>query len=114
MLDEKQLNEIKARAEAATPGPWDWYGDVGRLENSQRVDVISADCDYNRGAWSICSDTDAAFIANARQDVPALIEEIELLRAALERIGRTYWKVYKPEAAQEEIRKIVGAALELD
>lgn len=80
-LSEQQLAEICARAEAATPGPWCtdgaeiytgteylpwsslWIGETCRAD----------DCHGSRD--------DAAFIAAARTDVPALLAEIERLRA---------------------------------
>jgi hypothetical protein len=38
--------------------------------------------------------------------------EAERLRAVLERLGRAFWKLYTPEGAQYEIRRIVKEALE--
>lgn len=82
-LSEQQLAEIRARAEAATPGPWctdDWEIYTGTeylpwsslwIGETCRAD----DCHGSRD--------DAAFIAAARTDVPALLAEVERLRAAL-------------------------------
>lgn len=78
-MSELDLKPIKERVEAATPGPWvrEWAfsthfvvpaaaervadGNVARLKPHQRAD--------------------AEFIAGARQDVPALIAEVDRLRA---------------------------------
>jgi hypothetical protein len=74
-MDEKRLNEIKARAEAATPGPW--------------VDWLDNPCDES---WARSWPQDAEFIGHARQDVPDLVAEVEWLTAALEEIaGMTYF-----------------------
>lgn len=81
MNDNKlDLEAIRKRAEAATEGLWTNFEDVAYLERRQvyeydeltetNVDVI-ADCRRIQ---------DAEFIANARQDVPALIAEVERLR----------------------------------
>lgn len=68
-MDKERIEEIKARAEAATPGPW-------RVLRWTRVWSIPAD------AWVVAgyddTDTcDAAFIAAARQDIPDLLAAIE-------------------------------------
>lgn len=72
MMEQKRLDEIKARCEAATAGPWYEYMDsVTTTPNRPYLD------DY------ICEDmepTDADFIAEARQDIPDLLSEVERLR----------------------------------
>jgi hypothetical protein len=80
------LDAIKRRTEAATPGPWqelatDWNdngfmvsGYVARLRDDGRVDDITGDG---------LPLADAEFIAHARTDIPALVAEIESLRAKL-------------------------------
>lgn len=68
-MDAKYLAEIKAREQAATPGPWD-----------DKVTAV-----YKDGtAIRICGnfnrfETDAFFIAHARTDIPALVAEVERL-----------------------------------
>jgi hypothetical protein len=92
-MNEKRLNEIKARAEAATPGEWqyiacesaDWLlGNMRPIETleelSTQVDLLNPYSDHE------FSEEDLAFIAHARQDVPDLVAEVERLRAALEEI----------------------------
>lgn len=72
------LDAIRARAEAATEGPWfAWDRAVG---------------------WNIVitRPEDAAFIAAARTDVPALLAEVERLREALA----------ASEAQVERVRKL--------
>ena len=65
---EAKLQEIKARAEAATPGPWVYeFGSV-----------ISHATEAGLGVGK--SSVDMDFIANARQDIPALLRLIEVLR----------------------------------
>ena len=60
-MDEKRLAEIEARVDASSPGPWTWK-----------------DC----GARA----RDHEFIANAREDVPALVAEVRRLRTSLTNI----------------------------
>lgn len=65
-----RLDQIKGRADAATPGPWGW-----RRNNDGFVEMT---------AWEsagLCSDKDGEFIAHARTDV----EQMETaLRAVLD------------------------------
>ncbi len=62
-MDQKYLAEIKAREQAATPGPWEddiadiWLGD--------------------RHIAEVYSTSDTTFIAHARADIPALLAEVE-------------------------------------
>ena len=64
-----RLNEIEARANAATEGPWegirypDWF--LGRVIVSGELSVCVAE--------DFPDDADAEFIAHARTDVPALV-----------------------------------------
>ena len=72
------LNAIKARANAATEGPWGVkdarvFGDDGRTQ----VCTLSG-----TRAWL----PDAEFIAHARTDVPALVAEVERLRGVVDRV----------------------------
>jgi len=69
-VDQKTLDAIKARCEAATPGPWTVsLGDLHCIipEDSNGIND-----------WHFC--------ANAREDVPALVAEVERLQAEVERL----------------------------
>jgi hypothetical protein len=81
------LDAIRARADAATPGPWMHATHTGRKDGVSLVGQISkrgtgqavavlADSDVRQRA------KDAEFVAHAREDVPALVAEVERLRAA--------------------------------
>ena len=82
-MNAEQLNEIKARAEAATPGPWR----VQIHEPSLSRMVVSDNCtlDIDFGYVGNRTEEDAEFVANARVDIPALIAEIERLHKELGR-----------------------------
>jgi hypothetical protein len=79
-----KLQEIKARAEAATPGPWEEY------VHTSIFAVIEGTLDSHRGHIADASINDefdppqasnnADFIANARQDIPALLRLVKVLR----------------------------------
>jgi len=76
-MTDDELKAIKARAEAATPGPWATV--LGRYVLS-RADAFKGQPD-----WPLMPKTaeDATFIAHARMDMPALVAEVERLRDAL-------------------------------
>ena len=98
-MNEQRLQEIKERAEKATPGPWKVYQDA--ISTSIGTEFIHpqlngpmpviTDAYHVGGAINIyIDDADAEFIAHARQDVPALIAEIERLRSVIWRISDRY------------------------
>jgi len=70
----EELAEIKAREQAAAPGPW-WI--------SANFKII-----IPKGGALEKSSENMIFIARARQDVPALIVEVERLNAENERLTR--------------------------
>jgi len=93
-VNKEQLNAIRARCEAATPGPW------GLVRGTDNLIIANADTEYVP-ADVICSifrgltpcsihpftdklSVNAEFIANARQDIPALLDYIAELEAKLE------------------------------
>ena len=84
-----RLDEIQARADAATEGSWDYY----------RPHYMSGyySITYGSGADVAieASEADAEFIAAARTDVPALVAA---LRAVLDVIGPHYATMLRREA----------------
>ena len=93
-----RLNEIEARANAATGGPWGWRNTQDVYLMGARSRVVMAfermgmqgaqpsfrrddGCLYPAGKENINTFADAAFIAHARTDVPALVAA---LRAVLD------------------------------
>ncbi len=105
-MDEAQLEAIKARAEKATPGPW-YYDEEGcRAYIWQSGSLLDSVCHLqvsNRPGWR----KDAAFIAHARTDLPALVEEVERLREALRNIAVVDW--LSLEAARDVARYALEA-----
>ena len=76
-MTRNDLDAIQARADAATPGPW--FVEHGRIHSGsiQRFDWVAIASMTGSRVWL----PDAQFIAQAREDVPALIAEIRELRA---------------------------------
>ena len=76
MISDKELAEIRKRAEAATPGPWKAFiEDRGFQSGSSFIQTQGEDIELI-GA----TEEDYDFIANARQDIPKLLDEIERLK----------------------------------
>lgn len=78
MTDEER-EQIRERAEKATPGPWE------RGYGSRYGDVL-AWRDGGVGQYALATtnahvkEDNAAFIAHARTDIPALLAEVDALR----------------------------------
>jgi hypothetical protein len=75
------LEPIKAREQVATPGPWELVGSTEILAHSDTPEaIVLADTNFWARPATPQQRADAAFIAAARTDVPALIAEVEYLR----------------------------------
>ena len=102
MLTDKQLEEIRERADKATPGPWKTHraqqhqGNKWWI-NSQSVRDYPEAQPNGRFIAQVGSgssgrkefvEMDSVFISNARQDIPLLLDTIEELKKEKE-----YYKV---------------------
>ena len=81
-MTREQLNAIRARVEAATPGPWEagtafCCPDMGWIDGPKRMV-----CPVYEGAkrTHTLDANDAEFVASAREDVPVLLAEVEGMR----------------------------------
>ena len=72
-LSNVRLTEIRQRARAATPGPWEFDAAAGNVYGEDGEYLIAADCEGRDG--------NGPFIAACRQDVEDLLAEVERLRA---------------------------------
>ncbi len=93
-MTEDELNDIEARANAATPGVWisgKYPGEKHMVRQETWVGCVDPthdDCAIAQAVALVRLGHDdaivnAAFIAHARADIPALIAEIRRLRALL-------------------------------
>jgi hypothetical protein len=77
MLSDNELLAIRIRTEKATKGPWKAYVEGRDFEcGSSFIQTASLDIELI-GA----TEADYDFIANVRQDIPKLLDEIDRLRA---------------------------------
>lgn len=86
------LDEIRARADAATPGPWSAVPDA-ETDRAWVSTPYDEDLDDVSVVTDFTSTPDAEFISHSREDVPALAAA---LRAVLDKIerGRTKSGMY--------------------
>jgi hypothetical protein len=84
-MTEAELAEIESRCQAAAPGPW--RSMVEGRDHTSGDSFIMLGTERERGDDMYisvgprpASAPDQDFIANARQDIPRLIEEIRRLR----------------------------------
>ncbi|MBV7270742.1 hypothetical protein [Winogradskyella luteola] len=81
MIDEKELKEIEKRCKYSTRGPWKAYIE-GRDHSSGSHFIMTGDENDRGEDFEIegARVDDYIFIANAKQDIPKLIDEIRRLK----------------------------------
>lgn len=96
-MTDEELAAIRARAEAATPGPW--LADMTEIWSDSREyfswlphdrPYLSEDHPYSH---SDQGNLDTEFIAHARQDIPALLAEVERLQERERKLVSIVWAV---------------------
>ena len=99
-MTPERLAEIRARAEAATDGPWEAQdysadpGDEGSCitagePGTMRQRAVAYAIDYPWTTPESCA-ADATFIAAARTDVPELVAEVRVLTTAVNALGHAH------------------------
>lgn len=81
MISEKELEEIELRSEKAQKRPWKAF--IEGRDHESGSDFIRTGEDNDRGEdieMLGATNADFDFVANARQDIPRLIEEIRRLK----------------------------------
>jgi len=101
-----KLDEIRARCEAATLGPWEYK--TNRHPNLNGTPWGWIDGPAGNMCWSgYQSRIDADFIAHAREDIPYLLAEIERLKKHSENLRLDYVDLLdRAEKAEAESRWI--------
>jgi len=102
-MNQKQLNAIKERVAKASHGPWEYDEDERGIWNKGGFNYL--------GTVTL-SHNSAQFIAHAREDVPALVAEVERLHKALEKVmeveapimeGTEGWETRSYEIARQAL-----------
>jgi hypothetical protein len=114
-MPDIDLSAIKARAAAATPGPWTVDREHYEGDDYYPVGIRSAlDCKepmlfyFDDWADAATINADADFIAAAREDIPALVAEVERLWTE-----SVLWEIAnrQHEAREDDERKRLRAEL---
>lgn len=88
MISEEELDEMRARCDAATPGPWHTYQEelskAAGIENNYAGHICGG-CEYE----GYFAGPDADFVAHARTDLPRCIKEIQALKAVQDALTET-------------------------
>lgn len=104
-----ELAAIRERAEAASKGPW-------KFPNRNWPGVVTGKfgCLWTSGKHDgrINHEPDAAFIAHAREDVPALLGHADTLQARLDKVRSLHKKVACTDEDGEPIPGDFYACLE--
>lgn len=79
-MTEKELSEIEARANAATPGPWSTFVCCFGILHVAKDAHSSAEHQAGDCDGSMATDEDERFIDRAQADVLALVAEVRSLR----------------------------------
>jgi hypothetical protein len=90
------IEEIKAREQAATPGPWEASRD--RTIGNEKINICH------------CSkDVDTTFIAHASTDIPELIAEVERLQYTILGIMHSVDKWFDIVPSEDEVNRATDA-----
>lgn len=128
-MTDDEIAAMKARAAAATPGPWE--AQRGYLGPKVRIaQEYAFEAEVNSQVWDCddpqdgCMDeqaqwmADAEFIAHARADIPALLAERAALRAENAALREALRTLVEPELSVDGVRlsdkRLYGVGIPLD
>lgn len=81
MIHENELSLIENRSKSGTPGPWKSYIEGRDHTSGSNFIMTGTDNDFEISGARI---EDYDFIANSKQDIPKLLEEIKRLKKIIE------------------------------
>ena len=98
-MTEQELEQIEARANAATPGPWTGDRSDGTIKykmlGGENHNFVILDVDHKNNSSGFYTEdyipyeqctANEEFVKHARTDIPALIAEVRRLEADLEHV----------------------------
>jgi len=105
-MDDKRIAEIRAREQAATPGPWEarvtGYTKTGYAGGPSYFCVLVPDGPVYNVLSDMLDKDDAAFIAHARQDVPDLLAALAAERERAAKLEQALDRIANDHATQVE------------
>lgn len=113
-MAELDYDALQRLADAATPGPWAWEGDLSENEASLAPDRKSGGPGFVLSAYGLHTEgfvdvgvADAEFIAAARTAIPVLLDRVRETHKAWERAWRINESLTKERnAALSAIAKV--------
>jgi hypothetical protein len=94
-----ELAAIRTRAATATRGPWTHEWMKSTISSSEGLIAMVVTFLRYPASVATAQDNDhAAFIAHARTDVPALLDEVDRLQNFIERLWRAQKRTVKCES----------------
>lgn len=84
-LTTQEIEAIRKQAELASTGPWEYDASYGNI--TAPYNDIASDVRY----------PDAEFIANAREDIPKLLAEVERLKSVIRHVNDCAEEFYEYE-----------------
>ena len=118
-----RLEEIRARVDAATAGPWTADRDLADYDAGLHNVWEGIEGGYRAVAHDIFAFADAEFIAHAREDIPCLLSRLEAAEERLQAYEEPGWTtaVQKVqtlkaalEAAEADARQLETALEEIE
>ena len=105
-MTQEQLDAIQERVDATTEGPWEQCGRGIDGGPSSITEVVTLDVEcmgycYGGTGLGVQNEAEAEFIDHARQDVPALLAEVERLRTRAALADAMIDRVARDTAAKE-------------
>jgi hypothetical protein len=104
MTDAERIAGIRERCERATPGKWiaDEYGSIHTLPIKQKYSEPLLTASEDGSDARFMEPSDAVFAANARDDVPFLLDKVARLQSALDAEKK------RAQAAKSDIEGLLG------
>jgi hypothetical protein len=108
-----RLKEIADRLKAATPGEWNWEGDLLLTSDTQYHVVLKPFYDDDTYKISTCVfDNDKEFIAHSKTDIPYLLTrlheaeaELKILREDSAELALTKSRLHEVEAERDKAKR---------
>lgn len=103
-----RLDQIAARADAATEGPWGFIADTNLIGMAKewRIGSTEAMADVAATPRFGTDSADAEFIAASRSDVPALVAAVRAVLAYVDYCDDEGWSAWP-----DDIRRAIATAL---
>ena len=102
----KKLEEIRARAEKATEGPWEVEGPSMPGPD----DSLAVTTDGGVVAYVQPTVDDAEFIAHSRTDVPKLVAALEAVEAIAKHVSQQAVDIYSNARGMQPDQRIAAAS----